>query len=195
MESCHSINMIIVLGINILFIFAEICLNSLVILSFWRSVRLRKKICYLMILVLSCCDALAVLTNNPFLAAAMFWSNGQFDINFTWPFVALRLANTFCGFSLLALLVMNVDQYLAKSYPVFHQKSVSKGRLSILLSILIVGKVALAVMFVNDSILSQQEYIVIIFVMFIPPILFVNYKLYIAIRKQSIIVQTKMSLL
>ena len=188
-------NMVAVLGINLLFLFSEICLNSLVILSFWRSVRLRKNICYFMIFVLSCCDSLAVLTNNPFLAAAILWSTGQLDINFTWPFVALRLANTFCGFSFLALLAMNVDRYLASSYPVFHQKSVSKGRLSILLSVLIAGKVTLAVMFVNDSILSHQECIVIIFAIFIPPIIFANYKLYVAIRKQSINVQTKMSLL
>ena len=195
MDSCHSTNLMIVLGVNILFLLSEICLNSLIILSFWRSVRLQKRICYFMILVLSCCDSLAILTNNPLMAAAMLWSTGHLDINFTWPFVALRLANTFCGFSLLALLVMNVDRYLATSYPVFHQKSVSKGRLSILLSILVVGKVTLAVVFVNDSILSQQECIVFIFAIFIPPMLFVNYKLYVAIRKQSTVVQTKIPLL
>jgi hypothetical protein len=52
------------IAVNEFFFFSGICLNSLVILTFWRSVQLRKKLCYFMIMVLSCCDLLAVLTNS-----------------------------------------------------------------------------------------------------------------------------------
>ena len=65
MESIYSFNLISILVVNILFFCSGICLNSLVIVSFWRSVQLRKKLCYFMIMVLSSCDLLVVLTNHP----------------------------------------------------------------------------------------------------------------------------------
>ena len=65
MESIYFINLIFIFAVNVFFFFSGICLNSLVILSFWRSVQLRKKLCYFMIMVLSRCDLLAVLTNSP----------------------------------------------------------------------------------------------------------------------------------
>jgi hypothetical protein len=74
MESYYFINLIFIFAVNVFFFFSGICLNSLVILSFWRSVQLRKKSCYFMIMVLSCCDLLSVLTNNSLMAVvAMLW--------------------------------------------------------------------------------------------------------------------------
>ena len=85
-----------------------ICLNSLVIT--WRSAQLRKKLCYFMIMVLSCCDLLAVLSNNPLLALiAMLWLTGKLDVNARWAYISLTSTNIFLGFSLFAL--------LATSYP------------------------------------------------------------------------------
>ena len=68
MDSYYFINLTFIFAVNVFFFFPGVCLNSLVILSFWRSVLLRKKLCYFMIMVLSCCDLLAVLTNNPLMA-------------------------------------------------------------------------------------------------------------------------------
>jgi membrane-anchored glycerophosphoryl diester phosphodiesterase (GDPDase) len=68
MESYYFINLIFIFAVNLVFFLSGICLNSLVILSFRRSVQLRKKLCYFMIMVLSCCDLLTVLTNNPLMA-------------------------------------------------------------------------------------------------------------------------------
>ena len=78
MESYYFINLIFIFAVNVFFFFSGICLNSLVILSFWRSVQLRKKLCYFMIMVLSCCDLLAVLTNNP-LMALISMADGKVD--------------------------------------------------------------------------------------------------------------------
>ena len=78
MESYYFINLIFIFAVNVFFFFSGICLNSLVILSFWRSVQLRKKLCYFMIMVLSCCDLLTVLINNPLMALfSMSWLTGN----------------------------------------------------------------------------------------------------------------------
>ena len=43
--------------------------------------------------------------------------------------ISLSLSDNFFGFSLLALLVMNFDRYVATSYPIFHRTSVTKGEI------------------------------------------------------------------
>ena len=124
MESYYFINLIFIFAVNVFFFFSGICLNSLVILSFWRSVQLRKKLCYFMIMVLSCCDLLAVLTNSPLVALiVMSWSEGKLDVNSKWAHISLRWTNIFLVYSLLALLVMNFDRFLATSYPLFHRQA------------------------------------------------------------------------
>ena len=153
-------------------------------LSFWRSIQLRKKLCYFMIMILSCCDLLAVLTNNPLMALiTMLWLTGKLGVNARWAYISFTSTNSFLVFSFFALLVMNFDRYLATSYPIFHRTSVTKGRLSTLLAILIIVEVILAVMSLNDFVISFQAHILIIFILFIPAMLFINYKLFLVVRK------------
>ena len=184
MESIYFINLVFIFAVNVFFFFSGICLNSLVILSFWRSVQLRKKLCHFMIMVLSCCDLLSVLTNNPLIAfISMSWLTGKLDGNARWPYISLRSTGIFLGFSYFALLVMNFDRYLATSYPIFHRTSVTKGRLLTLLAILIIVEITLGAMSVNDFVISNQVHLLIISILFIPPMLFINYKLFLVVRK------------
>ena len=88
------------------------------------------------------------------------------------------------GFSYFALLVMNSDRYLATSYPIFHRTSVSKGRLLTLLAILNIVEITLIVMSVNDFVISFQVHMLIICILIIPAMLFINYKLFIVVRKK-----------
>ena len=184
MESYYFINLIFIFAVNVFFFFSGICLNSLVILSFWRSVQLRKKLCYFMIMVLSCCDLLAVLTNNPLTALiSMSWLTGKLDVNARWPHISLASTGIFLEFSFFALLVMNFDRYLATSYPIFHRTSVTKGRLLTLLAILIIVEITLKVMSVNDFVMSYEVHTIIISILVIPAMLFINYKLFQVVRK------------
>ena len=167
-----------------LFFFSGICLNSLVILSFWRSVQLRKKLCYFMIMVLSCCDMLALLTNNLLFALiTMSWLTGKLDVNARWAHISLKSTGIFLCFSLFALLVMNFDRYLATCHPIFHRTLVTKGRLLTLLAILIIIEVILNVMSANDFVISDQVYGIIFVILIVPPMLFINYKLTLVVRK------------
>ena len=185
MESVYFINLIFVFVLNVFFFFSGVCLNSLVIISFWRSVQLRKKLCHFMIMVLSCCDLLAVLINNPWMAVlVMLLMTGKLDANDTWPtdFVS-RVTTIFHAFSLLALLVMSFDRYLATSYPLYHRTSVTKTRLLTLLGVLMIIDVCSALMSLNDYIISFQVHLTIFLVLVSPPMLFFNYKLLAVIRK------------
>ncbi len=183
MESIYFINLMLIFAINVFFLFSGICLNSVVILSFWRSIQLRKKLCYFMIMVLSCCDLLAVLTNNPLLAViVILWLTGETDVNATWAHNSIM----FIAFSLLALLVMNFDRYLATSYPIFHRTSVTKGRLLTLLAILIIPELTLAVMSFNDFVISFQMHVLSFFIPLTAPMLFLSYKLFLVVRKNRI---------
>ena len=184
MELNHFINFILIFAVNVLFFFSGICLNSLVILSFWRSAQLRKKLCYFMIMVLSCCDLLVVLTNHPLMALhAMLWLTEKLDVYPSWVDIAFDLANAFVGFSLLALLVMNFERYLATHYPIFHRTSVTKRKLLTLLATLIVVELTLYLMSVNDFVLPHVVFVQIGFIMIFPPMLFINYKLFTIARK------------
>jgi hypothetical protein len=135
-------------------------------------------------MVLSCCDLLAVLTNNPLMALiTISWLTGKLDGNARWPYISLRSTGTFLGFSLFALLVMNFDRYLATSYPIFHRTSVTKGRLLTLLAILIIVEITLGVMSVNQFVIANQVHIIIRCIFLIPAILFINFKLFQVVRK------------
>jgi hypothetical protein len=184
MESYYFINLIFIFAVNVFFFFSGICLNTLVILRFWRSVQLRKKLCYFMIMVLSCCDLLAVLTNNPLMAfISMSWLTEKLDVNAGWPHISIKSTGIFLQFSVFALMVMNFDRYLATSYPILHRTSVTKRRLLTLLAILNILGVILRVMSVNDFVISHQVHMLILCILFIPAMLFINYKLLLVVRK------------
>ena len=178
MELNHFINRIIIFALNVLFFCSGICLNSLVILTYWRTAQLRKKLCYFMIMVLSCCDLLVVLTIHPLKAVdAMFWLTGKKNGFPSWLKICNHFAFYSVGFSFFALLVMNFDRYLATYYPLFHRTSVTKRRLLTLLGILSIIEVVLGQM------ASRQLHNVIGFVIIAPPMFLINYKLFRIARK------------
>jgi hypothetical protein len=136
-------------------------------------------------MVLSCCDLLAVSVNNPRLAVlTMLWLTEKLDVYRSWMVISNTVTSLSLGFSLLALLVMNFDRYLATSYPIFHRTSVTKGRLLTLLAILISVELTLALMSVNNLVISFQVHILIFTIIVIAPMVFINYKLFAVARKR-----------
>ncbi len=183
MEPAYFINLMFIFALNVSSFFSGIFLNSLVILSFWRSVQLQRKLCFFMIMILSCCDLVAVLTNNPLLILiAMLLLTGKLDVNARWINTSLRLTNSFLAFSLLTLLVMNFDRYLATSYPIFHRTLVTKTKLFSLLASLIIVEVTLVITSINDSVISYEVHALIIIIL-VSPMLFINYKLFQVVSK------------
>ena len=179
----HFINMIFLFVVNVLFFLTGMCLNSLVLLSFWKYAQLRKKVCHFMILILSCCDLLTVLTNHSLMAViTMLWLTGKLNNFPDWVDISVNWTNFVLGFSLDALVVMSIDRYLAAFYPIFHRTSITKGRLLTLLGMLILIEITLDVLCITH-VLFYQKCLLIFLVITIPPVLFINCKLFIIARK------------
>ena len=146
--------------------------------------QLRKKLCYFTIMLLSCCDLLAVFTSNPLTALfAMLWLTGKLVVYPPWMYTSLWLSNSFISISLLALLVMNFDRYLATYYPIFHRTSVTKGKLLTFHATLVVVEFTLYLMFAHDFLISQTVFLLITVIIIFPPMFFINYKLFTIARK------------
>ena len=138
-------------------------------------------------MILSCCDLLVVLTSHPLGALiAMLWLTGKFDVldvYLSWVYISTWVAASFVAFSLFALLVMNFDRYLATYHPIFHRTSVTKRKLLTLFAILSILGLTLVLSTVNDFIFSFHVALLICLIILIPPMIFINYKLFIIARK------------
>ena len=144
----------------------------------------QKKLCFFTIMVLSCCDLLVVLTNHPVVALiAMLRLTERFDVHASWTDISSMVSNVFPGLSLLALLVMNFDRYLATYYPIFHRTSVTKGKLLTLLGVLIVVELTLLLLSTKDFVITHPIAVLVYFIIISPPMLFINYKLFVITRK------------
>ena len=113
------IHLIFLCVVNVIFIFFGIVLNTLVIASIWKSSQLRKKLSYSMIMVLSCFDLVAVVTNHAgILLYLISWLREDYDL-LTNMETYLGNVEAFIGFFMLALLVMSIERYLGACYPIF----------------------------------------------------------------------------
>ena len=137
MELSTVVNTSFLCVFNVIFMITGIFLNYVVIISPWKSSQLRKKLCYFTILVLSCFDLAAVAIMHPIqISTTISIAFGKY--NNMQEVIRFYLANAINGLSMFALLVLNIERFLALSYPFFHQTSVTKERLILLLVALMI---------------------------------------------------------
>ena len=130
-----------------------------------------------MIMVLSCFDFLTVITIHPLLVARLvLWMKEENDLNTKVAFYA-HLASIFPRFSLVALLVLNLERYLAACYPLFHRSSITRRKLFTLLAILLLLPTTLTMISANSATISHRMASIILMVILLPPFIFINYKL------------------
>ena len=178
MDLAIYIHLIFLCVVNIIFAFSGIILNTLVIVSFWRSSQLRKKLCHFMIMVLSCFDLVSVVTNH---STALFdlisWLRDDYDLVVHLA-VHMDFFTIFYVCSLFALLVMSFERYLGAYYPIFHRTSVTRRRLLTLLAIILIFFTSLYVISTNDMIISRNVVKIIFIFASSPPLLYMNFKLF-----------------
>ena len=128
------LNGIVICFVNVIFLFVGSFLNVVVVLSIWKSSQLRKKLCYFMIFILSCCDLVEVVVlHSSRIIQYILWFRQGFCTN-SQNFHVFRYMSEFIyGFSLLGLFTMTLERYLGLAYPIFHKTSVTKRRLVIFL--------------------------------------------------------------
>ena len=170
------INPLFLLLFNVVFLIVGVFLNSVVIVSIWRSFQLRKKLCYFMILVLSCVDLAGVVIIHPLqisstvLAFLGKYDNMQEDIR-------IHMLIALNGSSLFALFVLNIERFLALTSPFFHQASVTKWRLIPLLATLMIAPIIqLGLFFFNLKILVNLVVTIVFSILLLSSIYF-NYKM------------------
>ena len=178
MDLTVYIQLIFLCIMNVIFSFSGIFFNTLVIASFCKSSQLRKKLCHFMIMVLSCFDFAAVVTNNSAtLVYLTFWLREDYDLLLNWA-VYLNFVTIFYAFSVFALLLMSIERYLGAYYPIFHRTSVTRRRLLTLLAIILILYTTLCVISSNDMIIPWGSVIVTFIIASFPPLLYFNFKLF-----------------
>ena len=183
MDLNFYVHLIFLCILNIIFFFSGVVLNTLVIITILKSTQLRKKLCHFMIMVLSCCDLLTVVTCSVISLTSciiMFTENNDLDAKVS---IYRQLTYLLCGLSMLVLMVMCIERYLGVYYPIFHKTSVTRRKLLTLLAIFTILTNPLALIPKNDFVISRAVVDVIAMVIFLPPFVFINYKLFKISRK------------
>ena len=162
--------LILLCVVNVISTFSGIVSNTLVIISFWKSLQLQKKLCNFMIMVMSFFDLFAVLTNNlGLLIYLIYWLREDYDFLPIWK-IYLDFVSTFAGLSFLTLLIMSIERYQGAYHPIFHRKSLTRRRLLTLLAILLTFQLSLNVISRNDLIIPKALSVFIFYYRCIPPI-------------------------
>ncbi len=180
MDPNSFVNALFLCFVNVSFMVAGIFLNSVVMISLWRSSQLRKKLCYFMILVLSCVDLIAAAFTHPALIVwTIFWyrkTSHQYGSKFIWPNI---IGFALMCFSMFALLTLSIERFLALKYPFFHQTAVTKRRLLVFLAFLMIMLVSLlpVVHFVGTILRNMLVSAFIVFICFV--LVYLNYKMFI----------------
>ena len=159
-----------------------IYLNSVVIVILWKSSQLGRKLCYFMILVLSCFDLAVVVVTHPVLIVATIYFSLE-EINATHENARKFISFILYGLSMIALFTLNVERFLAITCPFFYQASVTKARLvcfeAFLMSILVGLSPSY---FIRKSIVHSVITIFVPLFMFL--FMFSNYKLFVIAKSK-----------
>ena len=142
------INALFLCLLNVSLMVAGIFLNSVVIISLWRSSQHRKKLCYFTILFLSCFDLAEVtITHSVLILSTILWFMHIYYEEMKYTFVYTGIL--FGGFSMFALLTLTIERFLALTYPFFHQTAVTKRRLVFFQTFWMITLVALSPFYVQ----------------------------------------------
>ena len=178
MDLSVYIQLILLCVVNIILIFSGVVSNTLVMISFWKSSELQKKLCHFRIMVLSFFDLFAVLTNNlGLLIYLIYWLREDYDLLPIWK-MYLDFVSIFAGLSFLTLHIMSIERYLGAYHPIFYRKSLTRRRLLTLLAILLSFQVSLNVISRNDAIIPKALNVLIFIIAVFPPLLYLNVKLF-----------------
>ena len=164
---------------------AGIFLNLVVIISLWRSSQIGKKLCYFMIRFLSCFDLMVVTITHPVVILSTITSMYSGDLSQPREMISLYICNLLQSFSLISLLGLNIERFLALAYPFFHQRIVTKERvfscLVATILFVIVGEVTIACYKIRAAtiiITVSLPFVVCLFA-------FLNYKMFIIAKSKQ----------
>ena len=131
----YTWNIIAAYAVNTIFAITGTILNSLVLYIFWKSTKLRSKLSYFVIMLLSSADlAVVTIVHSTFLLQAINEVNGT--PNCLYKISYMFSLYFFTGMSISTLLILNMERYTAIIYPIWHRKTSTKRRLMFIWAIL-----------------------------------------------------------
>ncbi len=177
MDSSTFVNALLLCVLNASFMVAGTFLNSVVIISLWRSSQLRKKLCYFMILILSLFDLAVVTITHPILIlSTILWSMKTYHEEIA--IAIIHTSSLLGGFSVFALLTLSIERFLALTCPFFHQAVVTKKRLVLLQAFwMIIIFILSALAYFNRRTIGNISIIVTVLV-FLFLFICLNYKIF-----------------
>ena len=183
MDSSTFINALLLCLLNASFMVAGIFLNSVVIISLWRSSQLRKKLCYFMILILSCFDLAVVTFIHPVLIlSTISWSMKTLhkEIDIIWSCTSFL----FAVFSMTSLLTLNIERFLALTYPFFHQTAVTKKRLVLFQAFWMIIILSLSPLVYVYEVIIRNILITVFVLVLLFLFIYLNYKIFIIAKSK-----------
>ena len=152
-------------------------------LCIWKSTQLRKKLCYFLILVLSCTDLIVLTINHPLLIfLTVDWSLGDHSLFLNHYEIYVSAVKTCFGITLSVLLIMTMERFLALMYPFRHKTSVTKRRIMYFLVVTQILSFVTRIFSVKFKILYRDP-ILLTFLFVV--LIFVNYKLFKIARSRN----------
>ena len=177
--STVKLNVVLLCVVNALFTLIGIFLNSFVIISM-ASAKLHKKLCYFMIFILAICDLAVVIVYHPviiFQTLTIFFGSNNFQL-----YKLLAYLKPLIAFSMTALLTMTIERYLALVYSFFHQRFVTKSRLTAIFVVLHFPFAVRYIMMAQEfKSYSRLSLLAILGAMFLA-MLILNYKIYFTVE-------------
>ncbi|XP_028403771.1 probable G-protein coupled receptor 101 [Dendronephthya gigantea] len=125
--TAYIINSIIGCIVNIVFAVAGTFLNALVVCVFWKTPKLRLKVTYFMIMVLSTIDLSVSIIVHPLHVLNSIAEITQ-AAKCGYKMFYQTSAVIFSGMSFLTFFVMNCERYVSIVHPFFHLNHISKQR-------------------------------------------------------------------
>ncbi|XP_028403838.1 thyrotropin-releasing hormone receptor-like [Dendronephthya gigantea] len=123
----YIINSVIGCIVNLILCFVGSFLNALVVYVFWKTPRLRYKVSYFMIMLLSSIDVLVTLIVHPahlVMSVAEIIGKPKCIYKMSYQIAAVVLS----GMSFFTFFVLNIERYLSIVHPIFHLQHVTKLR-------------------------------------------------------------------
>ena len=171
--------LILMLVINFFVLFWGLTLNSLVVLCWFKSSHLRKKVCYFTIFLLFFADLLTVATNCPVLITELILWISENELTFKMLIIS-RYFDVFLSFSIFTLMLVSFERYLAIFHPIFHHTKVTKTFLIKLHFVLLFLSTILFVFQVTKRTIAMA---ILFCLMFIFPFTYINTKLHVISKK------------
>ena len=157
----YTRNTIAACAVHIVFAIAGIFLNSLVLYIFWKSTKLRSKLSFFAIMLLSSADlAVVTIVHSTFLLQAINEINGT--PNCVYKISHLFSLYLFTGMSISTLLILNMERYTAIVHPIWHLTTATKRRFGSIWAILWLLNILDVVSFVFLRILSEIIVLIVI---------------------------------